>query len=587
MPNSVLNVDRSVRGLRWHYRANDEAEIQALEQQAGLDNLTARLLAGRGIGPDEADTFLEPSLRTQLPNPSIMQDMDKAAELIVDAVQAGQNITVFADYDVDGGTSAAQLVRWARAFGRDLNVYVPDRVAEGYGPSVDAFQKLKEQGAELVITVDCGAAANEALEAAVDIGLPIVVIDHHQMHGPKPPAAALVNPNRDDDTSGLGHLAAAGVVFMLLVALNREAKSRGMNTAPNLLDLLGLAALGTFCDVVPLIGLNRAITAQGLKVLSQRKTPGIAALADVAGGAEVFTSYDCGFVLGPRINAGGRIGRADMGAELLSTENAQLAYAHAAELDRVNAKRRELQASMLEEATDKAAKLPADAPMIIVSMDGWHPGIIGIVAGRLKDQYDKPAIVIGINDAGVGKGSGRSIKGVDLGGGITAAKEAGLLSSGGGHAMAGGLTIDGGKVADFTAFISNHLKTDIETARENLSLKIDALLSPSAMNLALIDTLGHVAPFGAGNPRPLFAMPDVRVAFAKRLKGGHVRCSLESAAGARIDAICFRADDSGLAEVLLAAQDKRYHFCGRVKRNEWNGRVKVDFEITDVAIPEE
>ena len=512
--------------------------------------------------------------------------MDIAASLIVDAIQAGQSITVFADYDVDGGTSAAQLVRWARAFGRDLNVYVPDRVAEGYGPSVDAFQKLKEQGAELVITVDCGAAATEALEAAVDIELPIVVIDHHQMHGPKPPAAALVNPNRDDDTSGLGHLAAAGVVFMLLVALNREAKSRGMDTAPDLLELLGLAALGTFCDVVPLKGLNRAITAQGLKVLSQRKHVGIAALADVAGAAENFSSYDCGFVLGPRINAGGRIGRASMGAELLSTENAQLAYAHAAELDRVNVKRRELQASMLEEASVKAAKLPGNAPMIVVSMDGWHPGVIGIVAGRLKDQFDKPAIVIGINDEGVGKGSGRSIQGVDLGGGITAAKEAGLLTSGGGHAMAGGLTVAADKVSKFIDFISEHLRGDIEIARENQSLKIDALLSPSAMNLALIDTLNHVAPFGAGNPRPLFAVPDVRVAFAKRLKGGHVRCSLESAAGGRIDGICFRADESGLADILLSAHDNKLHFCGRVKRNEWNGRVKVDFEITDIAIPE-
>lgn len=585
MPNSVLNVEQSIRGFKWQFRAGDEASIQALEQQAGLDNLTARLLAGRDVTPDEAETFLSPSLRTQLPDPSVLQDMDKAAGLIVDAVQAGQKITVFADYDVDGGTSAAQLVRWARAFGRELDVYVPDRVAEGYGPSVDAFHKLKEQGAELVITVDCGAAATEALEAAVNIELPIVVIDHHQMHGPKPPAAALVNPNRDDDTSGLGHLAAAGVVFMLLVALNREAKSRGMDTAPNLLDLLGLAALGTFCDVVPLKGLNRAITAQGLKVLSQRKHVGIEALADVAGAAETFTSYDAGFVLGPRINAGGRIGRAGMGAELLSTENAQLAYAHAAELDRVNVKRRELQASMLEEATQKAAKLPADAPMIIVSMDGWHPGVIGIVAGRLKDQFDKPAIVIGINEEGVGKGSGRSIQGVDLGGGITAAKDAGLLTSGGGHAMAGGLSIDADKVEAFTEFISEYLRDDIKTARANQSLKIDALLSPAAMNFALIETLSHVAPFGAGNPRPLLVMPDIRVAYAKRLKGGHVRCSLENAARDRIDAICFRADESSLADILLAAVDGTYHFCGRVKRNEWNGRVKVDFEITDIAIP--
>ena len=581
---SFLDVDSSCRGLRWQARCQDEAAVTELEQVKSLDNLTSRLLAGRGIDPDTAEEFLNPSLRGSMPDPSTMQDMNKAAALIMDAVQAKQKITVFADYDVDGGTSAAQLIKWGRGFGVEIGLYVPDRVKEGYGPSVEAFKQLKSEGNDLVVTVDCGAAAQTALEAAKDLGLPIVVIDHHLMHGSLPPCAALVNPNREDDTSGLGHLAAAGVTFMLLVALNREARKRGLEDVPNLLVLLGLTALGTLCDVVSLTSLNRAIVTQGLKVLSKGGNIGVNALADVAGTNAPYTTYHCGFILGPRINAGGRIGKAEMGAEMLSTENAQLAYSHAAELDRVNTARKTLQDQIINEALEEAFKLPEDDAVIIVNMEGWHPGVIGIVAGRLKDRFDKPAIVIGVNEEGLGKGSGRSLSGVNLGEAITQAKEAGLLLSGGGHAMAGGLTVEASKIPELTKFLNKILKDEVIEARKNLSLKIDALIAPSAANQSLIKRIEDVGPYGAGNPQPLFAFSDLRIAYAQRVRGGHVRCSFEDGLGGRINGICFRADETGLDQILLDPNAPRVHVAGRLKADSWKGRSKIDLQLVDLAI---
>ena len=581
---SFLDVDSSCRGLRWQARCQDEAAVTELEQVKSLDNLTSRLLAGRGIDPDTAEEFLNPSLRGSMLDPSTMQDMNKAAALIMDAVQAKQKITVFADYDVDGGTSAAQLIKWGRGFGVEIGLYVPDRVKEGYGPSVEAFEQLKSEGNDLVITVDCGAAAQNALEAAKDLELPIIVIDHHLMHGSLPSCAALVNPNREDDTSGLGHLAAAGVTFMVLAALNREARRRGLENTPNLLELLGLTALGTLCDVVSLTGLNRAIVSQGLKVLSKGGNIGVNALADVAGTNAPYTTYHCGFILGPRINAGGRIGKAEMGAEMLSTENAQLAYSHAAELDRVNTARKTLQDQMINEALEAAFKLPEDDAVIIVNMEGWHPGVIGIVAGRLKDRFDKPAIVIGVNEEGLGKGSGRSLSGVNLGEAITQAKEAGLLLSGGGHAMAGGLTVEASKIPELTKFLNKILKDEVIEARKNLSLKIDALIAPSAANQSLIKRIEDVGPYGAGNPQPLFAFSDLRIAYAQRVRGGHVRCSFEDGLGGRINGICFRADETGLDQILLDPNAPRVHVAGRLKADSWKGRSKIDLQLVDLAI---
>lgn len=572
----------SVRNKVWKDRCEDEAAITQLEQDGGISPLLARLLAGRGIGADDISDFLNPKLKTQLPDPLSLQDMDKAVELILEAVVAKKSIVVFADYDVDGATSAAQLIRWARAIGTELGLYVPDRVAEGYGPSIEAFKTLKAKGADLVITVDCGAAATDALKAAVDIDLPIIVVDHHLMETQMPPAAAIINPNRHDDSSGLGHLAAAGVVFMLLVALTREAKRRRLKNIPNILDYIGLTALGTICDVVNLSGLNRVFVTQGLKVLSRRDIPGIRALTDIAGTTGALTSYHAGFVLGPRLNAGGRIGRADMGAELLSTDNSQLAYAHAAELDRVNTERKTLQSHMLEEALSQANACKDDA-VIIVDMEGWHPGIIGIVAGRLKDHFDKPAIVIGINPAGDGKGSGRSIKGVNLGEAIVKAKQAGLLSSGGGHEMAGGLSVRAEDIPALKVFLNTALVDDVDVARQNLGLYIDSWITIPSVHNDLMNVIELVGPYGAGNPQPVFAFENMRIAYAQRLGGGHVRCAFEDVSGARLLGICFRADEMGLSDILLSPTAPRVHIAGRLKRDTWKGRSKIDFQLMDIC----
>ncbi len=518
-----------------------------------------------------------------MPDPSTLKDMDKAAVCILNAVQKRENIYIFADYDVDGGTSAAQLIRWGRAMGVDFGLYVPDRVKEGYGPSIDAFKSLKKRDAELVITVDCGAAATEALIVAKDIDLPIIVIDHHLMEGAMPPCEALVNPNRADDSSGLGHLAAAGVTFLLLAALNREARRRVLEV-PDLLSFLDLTALGTICDVVPLIGLNRAYVAQGLKVLFAKPNPGLAALARVAGTSGPYTTYHGGFILGPRINAGGRIGQADMGAKLLSSDNEELIEKYAHELDVINTQRKELQDRILIESLELAQNLPDDHQVIIVSMTGWHAGIIGIVAGRLKDRFGKPAIVIGIDDEGLGKGSGRSIAGVNLGAAIYKAKQEGFLIAGGGHEMAAGLTIDSSKIEEFREFIETVMSEEIREARKSSGMKIDALLSASAANSELIAQINKCAPYGTKNPEPVFAFPDMRVTFAKRLNGGHVRCGFEDNSGGRINGIVFRAEESRLADVLLMPNPPRVHIAGRLKENTWQGRTKIDLTVTDIAI---
>ncbi len=568
----------------WHWRCSDPDLISSLSARAGVDDLTARLLAGRGVGADEAETFLSPKLRDFLPDPSTLQDMDQAAREIVKAVKLQQKVCVFADYDVDGGTSAAQLIRWARHFGADFGLYVPDRVEEGYGPSSYAFQLLKKQENQLVITVDCGAAAHDALIAAAEIDLPVIVIDHHMMDRGIPPALALVNPNRRDDTSGLGNLAAAGVTFVLLVALNREARRQGLGEGPDLLSLLGLTALGTICDVVPLKGLNRAFVKQGLQVLSGSKHAGVLALADVAGASPPFTAYHGGFVLGPRLNAGGRIGKSNMGAELLSTENMQLAYAHAAELDRVNQDRKQLQSVMLQEAIEKADRLPDDRALTLVSMEGWHPGVIGIVAGRLKDRYTRPAIVIGVNHDGIGKGSGRSIKGADLGAAIMAGREAGLLSSGGGHPMAGGLTVAQQNIPALGEFLERRLKDEVAKARAAQSFKIDAQIAPSAATPQLIETMKQVGPYGAGHPQPMFVFANMEISYAERVRGGHVRCAFVDKGGQQVSGICFRADETGLSGVLLAPNPGRVHVAGRLREERWNGRMRIDLNVEDLAL---
>ena len=581
---SVLGVDRSACGQRWIARCQKPDASKAIAAKTGASHIVSDLLCGRGVAPDDAEVFLDPTLRNSMPDPSSFADMDKAAGLILDAMSAGKKITVFADYDVDGGTSAAQLIRFGRALGHIFGLYVPDRVEEGYGPTANAFQTIKDDGTQLVITVDCGAAATAALEKAAEIDLPVIVIDHHLMGETLPPCAALVNPNRADDSSGQGHLAAAGVTFMLLAALSREAKRRGMAGVPKIINYLDLTAMGTICDVVSLTGVNRAIVRQGLKVLSARQNPGLTALADIAGADGDLGTYHAGFIIGPRINAGGRIGKADMGAAMLSSDDTMLVNQSAQTLDDVNRERKALQADILREAETRAAQLPDDHAVTIVSMEGWHPGIIGIVAGRLKDRLGRPCIVIGVNEEGVGKGSGRSIKGVNLGGAISMAKAAGILISGGGHEMAGGLTIDASKIPAFEKFINAHLAEPVKAARESQALKIDAIITPGAANVALLDEVAIVGPFGAGNPQPVFAFENLRIAYAERLRGGFVRVNFEDAAGARLKAICFKAQETGMDDILLSPEAPRVHVAGMLKKNEWKGRVSVDLHITDIAL---
>jgi single-stranded-DNA-specific exonuclease len=584
---AFLGVTRSLTGRRWRARSGDDGLTEAFRRRFGLPEIAARLLASRGVSLDDAQTFLEPTLKALFPNPSDFQDMDKAASLIEDAIVSGKPTAVLADYDVDGGSSAAQLVRYFRARGRELKIYVPDRMKEGYGPSALAFERLKADGVELVITVDCGAAAEGPLNAAAEMELDVIVLDHHLMAHEPPKAAAVVNPNRMDDTSGQGHLTAAGVVLVTLAAVNREARKRGSpgaNHLPDLMHTLDLAAIGTVCDVAPLTGFNRAIVAQGLKVLRNGKNIGLVALGESAGRRGAASVYDFGFVLGPRINAGGRVGDASLATRLLSTEDAEEARELAATLEALNAERRAREAEMLAEAETAALAEAEKRNVVIVGSHRWHPGVIGIAAGRLKDRLMKPTIVLGgVTEHDPAKGSGRSTPGVNLGAAVAAAKEAGLLINGGGHAAAAGLTVEWDKVEALKDFLSDRLADEIQaSAGETWALSIDAAGAVGAMDLGLIDAVDRIGPYGQGHPEPVFALPDVRVSYSKLVKEEHVRFTLEDARGARIGGIAFRAMKSPIGEALLKREGV-YHAAVRLKRNEFNGNVSAEIEIVDLA----
>jgi single-stranded-DNA-specific exonuclease len=584
---AFLGVERSLTGRRWRAREADLALVEAFRRRFSLPEIAARLLAARGVSMDDAEGFLTPTLKTHFPDPSSFADMDEAARVIEDAIVAGRPSAVLADYDVDGGSSAAQLVRYFRVRGRDLKIYVPDRMKEGYGPSVLAFERLKAEGVELVITVDCGAAAEAPLNAAAELGLDVIVLDHHLMAGPPPKARAVVNPNRLDCKSGQGALTAAGVVLVTLAAVNREARKRGSigsNNLPDLIQMLDLAAIGTVCDVAPLTGFNRAIVSQGLKVLRIGQNIGLVALAESAGRKGGASVYDFGFILGPRINAGGRVGDASLATRLLSTEDAEEARELAETLEALNQERRAREAEMLADAETAALAEAETRNVVIVGSHRWHPGVIGIAAGRLKDRLHKPTIVLGgVNEHDPAKGSGRSTPGVNLGAAVAAAKAEGLLINGGGHAAAAGLTVEWDKVDALKDFLSNALADEIEAAAgEARALSVDGAGAISTIDLGLIDALERIGPYGQGHPEPVFVLPDVRVCFAKLVKEEHVRFTLEDSRGARVGGIAFRAMKSPLGEALLK-RDGTYHAAVRVKRNEWNGTVKAEVEIVDLA----
>jgi single-stranded-DNA-specific exonuclease len=586
-----LGVTSSLTGRRWRERPADADLVRRHQHAMALSEPLARALASRGVGDADLEAFLNPTLKALFPDPSSFADMDKAAAILVDALERRRPIVVFADYDVDGASSAAQLVRWFRAMGAELPIYVPDRMTEGYGPSPAAFRKLKEQGAELVVTVDCGAAAHDALACAAEIGLEVVVIDHHLMRGEAVPAiAALVNPNRPDCGSGQGGLAAAGVSFVLLAALNREARRRalfGDRAEPDLRQWLDLAAMGAICDVTALTGFNRALATQGLRVMSSWRNPGLKALMDVAKAQGTASVFHAGFILGPRINAGGRIGRSDLGARLLSTDDPQEAQALAEELDALNASRKEVEREVQEAAVRIVERESnfAEAPCLLVAADDWHPGVIGIVAGRLRERYRKPVIVVGVDRAAnVGKGSGRSQPGVNLGRAVQAAFDAGLLLAGGGHAMAAGLSVRPDTIPELRAFLCERLAQEAGEAAAQDALEVDALVTSRACDRGLWTEFQRLAPFGPGNPEPLFALAEARIERPMALRGGHVRCTLVDGSGGRLKAVAWRCGDTELGRALMVGANA-VHVAGRLKPDDWQGRESVELEIEDVADP--
>lgn len=589
---AFLGVSRSLSGRAWRQRPAEAGLIRAHMQALGLDEPLARALAARGVGADQGADFLNPTLKALFPDPSSFTDMDAAAEAIVDAVQAGASVHVFADYDVDGASSAALLVRWFRAMGAELPIYVPDRLTEGYGPSARAFDTLKARGADLVITVDCGAAANEAVAHACAIGLNVVVIDHHLMREQPPECLAVVNPNRPGCNSGQGNLAAAGVVFVLLAALNREARRRGLfdgREQPDIRKWLDLAAMGAICDVTGLTGFNRALTSLGLRVMSDWANPGLRALLAAAGSEPGPAKCShAGFILGPRINAGGRIGKSDLGARLLSTDDPDEAIALAQELDALNVARREVERQVTEQAVRRVEASGAHAdgsPVVVIEGDDWHPGVVGIVAGRLRERWRKPVVVIGVDAVnGIGKGSGRSQPGMNLGRAVQAAWEAGVLLAGGGHAMAAGLTVKTDSIAPLRDFLNDRMAGEQPAAEALDAVEIDALVEPRAATRPLFEQFEQLAPFGPANPEPMFAMEHVTVREAAAMNGGHVRCRLVGADGASVRAIAWRCADLPAGQALLAGAGG-LAVAGRLKADDWNGRRGVQLEIEDVADP--
>ena len=578
-------MTKAASGKRWTLRTVDPDCAAAIEAEIGCPRALARILAGRGVRAGEAEKYLNPSLRDGLPDPSSLVDMDRAAARLAAAVMAGERCGVFGDYDVDGTSGSAILKGYFDALEAPLDVYLPDRILEGYGPTVEAFRTLKDAGVKIIITVDCGAAAHLAVDAAAREGLEVIVLDHHQMDGPPPAGAfATVNPNRPDDRSGLSSLSAAGVAFMAIIAINRTLKSAGYfdgRKAPDLLQFLDLVALGLVCDVMPMTGLARTLTAQGLKVLGAGGNPGLKALGVRAGVSASPSAYDLGFLLGPRINAAGRIGHARLAFELLTTSDVERRSLLAERLHVMNAERQLIEKDVQEAAIALIERDRLDRRAVIVAAgEGWHPGVIGIVAGRIKERFDRPTIIIAM-DGEVGKGSARSLYGVDIGAAFRAAKKEGFLVSGGGHAMAAGLTIDSSAIADFVEFIETYCRDDVDAALMNQVREIDDVIAPSAVSGAFAELIARAGPFGPGNPEPVFALASIRVDRPKIVGGNHVACELVSATGERIRAIAFRAAGEALGALLLGGA--RFHVAGRIKADAWRGGGAAQFQIVDAA----
>lgn len=590
MTEAFLNITRSAKGQRWEARLENTRLAEAIAQRYDLPEILARVLAARDVALEDAENFLNPTIRGLMPPPDSLRDMSKGANRLADAIQSREAIGIISDYDVDGVSSAAIMLRFLKSVGHGANAYIPDRVTEGYGPSEAAVKSLKDQGAQVLLTLDCGVMSHDPLAHAAELGLETIIVDHHQASAELPEAHAVINPNRQDDLSGLGYLCAAGVVMMLVVATNRSLRERGYYTPeqpePNMLQWMELVALATICDVVPLKGLNRAYVTQGLKIMARRENAGVAALADVAGLKRRPDAYALGFMLGPRINAAGRVGHADEALALLMCDDRSEAVNRARALDELNRKRQAIEMRAVEDAKAQAeAAMGKDKrpSVVITASEHWHPGVVGLAAARLKEHFRIPAFALAINKTtGRAVGSGRSIVGVDLGSAVRKALEQGLIEKGGGHAMAAGLTVNRENLQALRQFFETELLESVEKARDN-SLKIDGALSASGATLDLIELLEQAGPYGSAHPSPMFVFPSHRVVYADAVGADHVRCTLVASDGTKIKAIAFRAIGTELGELLLSERQHPLHIAGRLVADEWGAKRLPSVQIEDAA----
>jgi single-stranded-DNA-specific exonuclease len=587
---AFLNVERSATGQRWVARLDQAGENRALamSQTHGLPDLLSRVLAGRGVPFEGAIEFLDPTLRRLMPEPYGLMDCEAAAERLARAIARGERVAIFGDYDVDGASSSALLYRFLAHFDVPAEIYIPDRIFEGYGPNPNAIAQLIERGAQLIVTVDCGSTSHESLAVARERGIDVVVLDHHQVGEALPPCHALVNPNREDDLSGQGHLSAAGVVFLVLVALQRLLREKGDARAKSfdLLAMLDLVALSTVCDVVPLKGLNRAYVVKGLVAARHLGNAGLTALLKQAGIGGPVTPYHLGFLVGPRINAGGRIGDAALGSRLLTIDEPGEAERIAKQLDELNRERQAMEAAMLAEAEAEAQAdygTGESASVILTAREGWHPGVVGLLASRLKDRFRRPAFAIAFDPSGKGTGSGRSISGFDLGRMVRAAVEEGILTKGGGHAMAAGLTVEREKLGRLRAFFEERAERTVRELVAVETLKIDGALSASGATLALADQLEQAGPYGSGHPQPIFALPAHRIRDVRPVGVNHLRVGLEGPDGGRLDAMAFRAAEADLGFFLMKERGQAVHLAGTLSADSWQGSRRIQFRVLDAA----
>jgi len=587
---AFLGVEKSASDQRWMARL-DQAGLNralAMSQVHGIPELVCRVLAGRGVGVDEAPAFLDPTIRSLMPDPYTLTDCEKAATRLADAIMRGEKVAIFGDYDVDGASSSALMSRFLYHFGLSSEIYIPDRIFEGYGPNPAAIRQLIVNGAQLIVTVDCGSTSHESLAVARDENCDVVVIDHHQLGEELPPCLALVNPNREDDLSGQGHLCAAGVVFLVLVATARILRERKHPQAASLdlLAWLDIVALATVCDVVPLKGLNRAYVVKGLLAARHMGNAGLAALFRKAGLAGPVTPYHLGFLIGPRINAGGRIGDAALGSRLLTLDDGPAADVIAERLDELNRERQAMEAAMLEEAEGEVLAEYGNgenASVIVTANQNWHAGIVGLIAARIKEKFKRPAFAIAFDPSGRGTGSGRSIPGFDMGKMVRAAVEVGLLAKGGGHAMAAGLTVDRANLGKLRAFFETRAEKDVPGLVANHVLKIDGALSASGATLELIDRMEQAGPYGSGHSQPVFALPSHRIVDSRTVGTSHVKVVLEAVDGSRIDGISFRSADTPLGQMLLNGRGTQVHVAGNLSADHWQSSRRVQLRILDAA----